>query len=54
MIDIFAILLSHGLILAALCKLLLRNDLDTDAPEAAKPERPWLTNRDDGERAPDA
>ena len=54
MIDIFAILLSHGLILAALWKLLLRDDLDTDTPEAAKPERPWRNNRDTGERAHDA
>ncbi|QZH76770.1 MAG: hypothetical protein JY451_05385 [Erythrobacter sp.] len=42
MIDIFTILLSHGLILLAAWKLLFRDDLDHEAPAKAPAPRPWL------------
>lgn len=42
MIDIFTILLSHGLILLAAWKLLFRDDLDHDVPVAVAAPRPWL------------
>lgn len=46
MIDIFSILLTHGLILVAAWRLLFRDDLDTDSPQEEKAARPWLKNRD--------
>ena len=42
MIDYFSIGLTHGLMLVALWRLLMRGDLDAENPEAAKPARPWL------------
>jgi hypothetical protein len=42
LIDIFTILLSHGLILLAAWKLLFRDDLDHDDPAAFAVPRPWL------------
>ena len=55
MIDIFAILLSHGLILVVAWRLLFREDLDTEMPEADKPARPWLKDRGpSGEASRDA
>ncbi len=57
MIDIFSILLTHGLILLVGWRLLFREDLDVDHPEDETPSRPWLTGQD-GEKpaevAPDA
>ncbi|RPF71551.1 hypothetical protein [Aurantiacibacter spongiae] len=52
MIDYFSIALTHGLILLAAWRLLLRGELDDDTltPECearGEPEdrRPWLANR---------
>lgn len=42
MIDIFSILLTHGLILLAGWRLLFREDLDVDHPEEEQDVRPWL------------
>ncbi|WP_052768879.1 hypothetical protein [Aurantiacibacter marinus] len=46
MIDYFSIALTHGLIMVAAWRLLMRDDLDTDTAAAAAPERPWLKNRE--------
>lgn len=45
MIDYFSIALTHGLIMVAAWRLLMREDLDVDNTDAPKPERPWLKNR---------
>lgn len=42
MIDPFTLALTHGLIVLALWRLLLRADLDADAGEPRPPRRPWL------------
>lgn len=43
MIDYFAIGLTHGLLALAAWRLLLRDDLDSDAGEGGtKPHKPWL------------
>lgn len=46
MIDYFSIALTHGLIMVAAWRLLMREDLDVDNSDAAKPERPWLKNQE--------
>lgn len=45
MIDYFAIALTHGLMLLAAWRLVLRADLDQDNGELARRERPWLKPR---------
>ena len=50
MIDIFSILLTHGLILLVGWRLLFRDDLDSDDPHAERAPRPWL-NRTAGAAA---
>ncbi len=45
MIDIFTILLSHGLILLAAWKLLFRDDLDHEDAAIIEASRPWLKDR---------
>ncbi len=47
MIDYFSIALTHGLILFACWRLLLRDDLDREGDPSGKAARPWLKNRDD-------
>ncbi|MEA3016562.1 MAG: hypothetical protein QOI38_1284 [Sphingomonadales bacterium] len=48
MIDTFALLVSHGLILLAAWRLVQRPDLDNDdAPSAPRPMR-WRIGRGDG------
>ena len=42
MIDIFSILLTHGLILLVGWRLLFRDDLDSDDPHGERAPRPWL------------
>ncbi|WP_169747306.1 hypothetical protein [Aurantiacibacter luteus] len=50
MIDIFSILLTHGLILLACWRMLPRADLDDEtAGVAPAPARPWL--KEGGESA---
>jgi hypothetical protein len=39
MVDIFALTLSHGLLLFAVWKLLQRDDLDREEPAAEDPPR---------------
>lgn len=51
MIDIFTIILSHGLILLAGWRLLFRDDLDAEDAASAKPARPWLKNQAKVEQA---
>ena len=46
MIDYFSIALTHGLILLACWRLLLRDDLDAEGDARPQPPRPWL--KDDG------
>ncbi|WP_271079251.1 hypothetical protein [Aurantiacibacter sp. MUD61] len=41
MIDIFSILLTHGLILLVGWRMLFREDLDFDNPGDGKALRPW-------------
>jgi hypothetical protein len=41
MIDHFAILLTHGLMMLACWRLLSRKDLDQEAPPAPKPQKGW-------------
>lgn len=50
MIDSFAIILTHGLLLLTAWRLVSRADLDSDAPED---QRGWLS-RNGSEGAPDA
>jgi len=52
LIDYFSIALTHGLIMVAAWRLLMRADLDVDIAAAAEPEKPWLKNR--GNTASDA
>ncbi len=40
MIDLFTLALTHGLILLALCRLLPREELDSEEPTRAP--KPWL------------
>jgi len=47
LIDYFSIALTHGLILVAAWRLLFRDDLDVENPDAVKPERPWLKKPED-------
>ncbi|HEX8655698.1 MAG TPA: hypothetical protein VF693_10810 [Allosphingosinicella sp.] len=47
MIDSFALLVSHGLILLAAWRLVQRPDLDDDAPAQPRPAR-WRIGRGDG------
>ncbi|APE27308.1 hypothetical protein [Aurantiacibacter gangjinensis] len=42
MIDLFSIALSHGLILAAMWRVMMRPELDEEGAADSKPERPWL------------
>lgn len=51
MIDIFSILLTHGLILMVGWRLLFREDLDYDDPADGKPRHAW--QRDAQTAAPD-
>ena len=51
MIDYFSIALTHGLILLACWRLLLRDDLDREGAREDTPQRPWLKRQ---ERADDA
>jgi len=49
-IDYFSIALTHGLIALAALRLLSRDDLDEDLPDAAEAgedssNRPWLKSR---------
>lgn len=39
MVDILALTLTHGLLLAAVWRLLQRDDLDSDAPDEEAPPR---------------
>ncbi|MDE1467428.1 hypothetical protein [Aurantiacibacter sp. D1-12] len=45
-IDIFSILLTHGLILVAAWRLLAREDLDRNSGDEAPPPPPWLKNHE--------
>lgn len=56
MIDYFAIGLTHGLLALAAWRLLLRDDLDSDAGKATKPPKPWLkgTGASEGKASGDA
>ncbi|VVT02078.1 hypothetical protein [Erythrobacter sp. EC-HK427] len=45
MIDLFAIGLSHGLILVAMWRIIFRPELDDESMAADKPVKPWLKNR---------
>jgi hypothetical protein len=38
-IDTFSLLVSHGLILLALWRLLSRKDLDRESPQSSSPEK---------------
>ena len=40
MIDLFTLALTHGLIVLALCRLLPRDELDSEEP--ARTPKPWL------------
>jgi hypothetical protein len=42
LIDYFAIGLTHGLLALAAWRLLLRDDLDSDAEKGAKVPKAWL------------
>ncbi|MBH5321221.1 hypothetical protein [Aurantiacibacter sediminis] len=48
MIDIFSILLTHGLILLVGWRMLFRDDLDYDDPEDGKSPRGWERQPRDG------
>lgn len=45
MIDLFAIGLSHGLILVAMWRVMSRPELDDEGAAEDKPVKPWLKNR---------
>lgn len=45
MIDLFAIGLSHGLILVAMWRIIFRPELDDEGAAQDKPVKPWLKNR---------
>ena len=46
MIDLFTLVLTHGLIALALWRMLFRPDLDDDHAEAQEPRKPWLKPRE--------
>ncbi|WP_340588397.1 hypothetical protein [Erythrobacter alti] len=48
MIDYFSIVLTHGLIMVAVWRLLFRAELDDEKAVQAEPDRPWLKNRESG------
>ena len=50
MIDYFAIGLTHGLLALAAWRLLLREDLDREGDDLAKPLKPWLKRPGAAER----
>ncbi len=55
MIDYFSIALTHGLILLACWRLLLRGELDDEGSAAVEGERPWLKGKAvNGDRTRDA
>ena len=45
MIDLFAIGLTHGLILVAMWRVIFRPELDDEGAAEDKPVKPWLKNR---------
>lgn len=45
MINYFSIALTHGLILVACWRLMLRSDLDKDGAVSPPPPRPWLQSQ---------
>lgn len=49
MIDYFSIALTHGLILLAAWRLMLRDDLDADGAADGSQRRPWLKSRESAE-----
>ena len=51
MVDIFTLALTHGLILVALWRLMLRDELDVEHPQAGL-RRPWVKNAGQGEAEP--
>jgi len=53
LIDLFTLALTHGLIVLALWRLMLREDLDVEDP-APGPRRPWLKDDGPGEAPGDA
>lgn len=54
MIDYFSIALTHGLILLALWRLLLRDELDVEGTATTANPRPWVKDAPDEEGSPDA
>ena len=54
MVDVFTILFSHAIILVAMWRLLLRDDLDHDDPASLEEQRPWLKGRERAGGASDA
>lgn len=53
-IDYFSIALTHGLILLALWRLLLRDELDVEGTATTANPRPWVKDAPDEEGSPDA
>lgn len=57
MIDYFSIALTHGLILLACWRLLMRDDLDVEGAQNRPDPRPWLNRQaqqEQQEHGPDA
>lgn len=48
LIDIFSILLTHGLILLVCWRLMWRDDLDADEADQEPSRRPWLRDERQG------
>lgn len=51
MIDYFSIALTHGLILLACWRLLMRNDLDVEGAENKPAPRSWVKPQEGAEDA---
>jgi len=54
LIDYFSIALTHGLILLACWRLLMRDDLDVEGAQNRPDRRPWLRQQEQQEHGPDA
>jgi hypothetical protein len=51
LIDYFSIALTHGLILLACWRLLMRDDLDEEGAEPRPDPRPWLKQQEGADDA---